>query len=69
MALLAKSESAIVGMDLLFFDNVTIVRSTGPILKIPSASSKPEDFVATTMDCCEILRLDGIDVLVAGKTA
>jgi len=58
MALLAKSESVMVGMDLLFSDNVPIVRSTGPIPKIPSTSSKPEDFVATPMDCCEILRLD-----------
>jgi hypothetical protein len=58
MALFSKSESVMVGMDLLFSDNVPIVRSTGPIPKIPSTSSKPEDFVATPMDCCEILRLD-----------
>ena len=58
MALLAKSESVTVGMDLVFSDNVPTVRSTGPTPKIPSTSLKPEDVVATPIDCFEILRLD-----------
>jgi hypothetical protein len=58
MALLAKSESVTVGMDLVFADRVPTVRSAGPMPKIPSTLSKPEDFVATPIDCFEILRLD-----------
>jgi hypothetical protein len=58
MALLAKSESVTVGMVLVFSDSVPRVRSTGPIPKMPSTVVKPEDSVATPIDCFEILRLD-----------
>lgn len=36
-------------------DNVSKVRSTGPIPRMPSTPSKPEEEVATPMDCLLIV--------------